>query len=153
MSGISGTRTLHRLIYVSRQVTDPTLLDETLADIISASIRNNRQVALTGLLLAHEGHFVQVLEGPAEAVMNTYRRIIDDPRHEATKVLAAAPAEARAFGSWNMCARRLSPSDDAILATLGRRGRSEPEAMSGPSALRLLKAVGAIQDETQRAYG
>ncbi|WP_411286976.1 BLUF domain-containing protein [Phenylobacterium sp.] len=152
MSAISGTRTLHRLIYVSHQMIKPAALDETLGDIIGASIRNNRQVAMTGLLLAHDGYFLQALEGPAEAVMNTYRRILDDRRHDGSKVLGAGPAGTRAFGSWNMCARQLSPADTAIVDTLGRGARFDPEAMSGPAALRLLKAVRNIQDETQRAY-
>lgn len=148
-SSISGTRTLHRLIYCSRQRIAPDDLDHEVGAIIRASIRNNRAVNVTGLLLVHAGHFVQALEGPAEAVMATYRRIIDDPRHEDTKVLAAGPATAREFGDWNMCARGMSAADDVILATLGQREAFAPQSFSGRSALRLLKAVRGIQARTQ----
>ena len=149
MSAISGSRSLHRLVYVSRQRVLAPDLDHEVGQIIQVSIRNNREVAVTGLLLVHDGWFVQALEGPAEAVMNTYRRILDDPRHEAAKVLAAGPVEQRAFGDWNMCARRMSVADDAILDALDKREVFEPEALTGTAALRLLKAVRGIQERTQ----
>ena len=149
---ISSSRTMHRLLYASRQKFAPDMLpDEEIDSLIRASIRNNRAVSITGLLLIHAGWFVQALEGPAEAVMTTYRRIIDDPRHDQAKVITAGPAEARVFGDWNMCARRFSKADEAILDTLDQRAAFNPATLSGPSALRLLKAVRGIQERTQRA--
>lgn len=99
--------------------------------------------------MIHGGWFVQALEGPAEAVMTTYRRILDDPRHASAKVLSAGPANAREFGDWNMCARRMSDADDAILDALAQRQAFQPDRLSGTAALRLLKAVRAIQQRTQ----
>jgi hypothetical protein len=127
------------------------LPDEEIDNLIRASIRNNRQVAITGLLLVHAGWFVQALEGPAEAVMTTYSRIVADPRHEDAKIISAGPAEARAFGDWNMCARRFSKADEAILDTLDQRAVFDPTALTAASTLRLLKAVRGIQARTQRA--
>lgn len=149
MREISSQRSLHRLIYCSRQRLAANVLDEQVADIIRVSIRNNREVGVTGLLLVHQGWFLQALEGAAEAVMTTYRRITEDPRHDSPKVLSAGPASAREFGDWNMCARGMTPADDAILATLGAREAFAPESFSGRSALRLLKAVRGIQERTQ----
>lgn len=152
MSAISSSRSLHRLLYASRQSFAPDMIpDEEIDGLIRASIRNNREVAITGLLLVHDGWFVQALEGPAEAVMTTYRRIVDDPRHTAARVIHAGPAEARAFGDWNMCARRFSKADDAILDTLGQRAAFDPATMSPAAALRLLKAVRGIQERTEHA--
>src|SRR5687767_4348309 len=121
LSAISDRRTLHRVIYASRARIPAEDLDHEVHSIIRVSIRNNRAVAVTGLLLVHDGWFVQALEGPAEAVMNIYRRICDDLRHEDCKLLSAGPAAAREFGDWNMCARRMSAADDAILTTLAIR--------------------------------
>ena len=158
MSEISGSRTLHRLVYASRQALDlfasaraldQTDLEGSVDEIIRASIRNNRALDVTGLLLVHEGYFLQVLEGPAEAVQRTYGRICNDPRHTEAKVLQAGPADRRLFANWNMCARRIAPADDAILETLSLRARFEPMSLSGGSALRLLAAVRGIQDRTQ----
>lgn len=151
LQAISGSRTLHRLIYASRQAFGPEQdADDEIDALIRASIRNNRSASITGLLLVHAGWFVQALEGPAEAVMTTYRRIVDDPRHAEAKIIFAGPAQdGRAFGDWNMCARRFSAADDAILDTLGQRIAFDPAGLSERSALRLLKAVRGIQERTQ----
>ena len=146
MSAISGIRSLHRLIYSSRVNVAEADLEHEVGAIIRASIRNNREVAVTGLLLVHAGWFVQALEGPAEAVMNTYGRILNDRRHRNSKVLAAGPASTREFGDWNMCARGMSPADDAIVDTLAGRNAFDPPTLSATAALRLLKTVRGIQD-------
>ncbi|MGZ6039331.1 MAG: BLUF domain-containing protein [Phenylobacterium sp.] len=151
MNQISGSRTLHRLIYASRQEISPADLDDEVGKIIRASIRRNREVAVTGLLLIHEGQFLQALEGPSEAVLTTYGRICDDRRHSDAKIIHAGPADARAFADWNMCARRVTPADDAILETLSQKAQFEPRKLSGPSALRLLMTVRGIQQRTQLA--
>jgi hypothetical protein len=149
MSLISGRRTLHRLIYSSRISIPPSDLEVEVGQIIQSSIRRNREVAVTGLLLVHDGWFLQALEGPAEAVLTTYGRICDDRRHSDAKVIEAAPAEARSFADWNMCAGRVTPADDAIIDALEMRSRFEPQALAPASALRLLRAVRGIQARTQ----
>ena len=149
MFPISSSRTLHRLIYASRQAFGPGLEpDEEIDALIRASIRNNRLADITGLLLVHDGWFVQALEGPAEKVMTTFGRIAEDPRHAEAKVVAAGPASERAFADWNMCARRFSRADDAILDTLSLRTVFDPARLDGRSALRLLKAVRGVQAGT-----
>jgi hypothetical protein len=150
LSGISGSRTLHRLVYASRQAIEPVRVNDEVDEIIRASIRNNRDVAITGLLLIHDGWFLQALEGPAEAVMVTYRRILDDPRHKEARVLAAGPATLREFANWNMCARRMSHADDAILVTLSQRD-IDFATLGGDQALKLLKVVRGIQRRTELA--
>lgn len=149
MSTISGSRTLHRLLYASRITIPPIDLNEEVGQIIRTSIKNNREVAISGLLLVHEGWFLQALEGPAAAVLTTYGRICNDPRHTDSKVLGAGPAQTRAFADWNMCARRVTPADDAILDTLSLRGPFEPHGLGAGPAFRLLQAVRGIQARTQ----
>src|SRR6478609_8978567 len=95
-TAVSASRTLHRLIYASRERIGADL-DHELGTIIRASIANNREVSVTGLLLVHAGWFLQALEGPAEAVMTTYGRIARDKRHSDCKILSAGPAERREF--------------------------------------------------------
>ena len=149
-SAISGTRSLHRLVYASKIRVPEADLDYEVGQIIQASIRNNRGTSLTGLLLVHAGWFLQALEGPAGAVMTTYQRILNDTRHEESKTLAAGPVSAREFGDWNMCAARITPADDAILDALAQRQVFDPSALSAAAALRLLKTVRGIQ---QRQVG
>jgi hypothetical protein len=146
---ISSSRTLHRLIYASRQAFALDMVpDEEIEALVRASVRNNRAAAITGLLLVHDGWFLQALEGPAGAVMTTYQRILNDPRHTGSRVMSAGPAGSREFGDWHMCARRFSAADDAILDALSKRTAFDPSALTDKSALRLLKAVRGIQDRT-----
>nr|QQZ52132.1 hypothetical protein JKL49_02120 [Phenylobacterium glaciei] len=63
-------------------------------------------------------------------------------------MLSAGPASGREFGDWNMCARRVSAADDAILDTLSQRQVFDPTTLTDLAALRLLKAVRGIQDRT-----
>jgi hypothetical protein len=49
--------------------------------ILLKSIHNNRMAASRGFLVAGEGRFLQVLEGPAAEVEATFQRIQRDPRH------------------------------------------------------------------------
>ena len=145
-------RNLHRLIYHSRfSPSFPRALDDQdheIGLIIQASIRNNRLTGITGMLLVRGDQFLQVLEGPGEAVRTTYERILADRRHMQARVLGHDKAGQREFGDWNMCAHRLSKADDAILATLDKGAKPDLSALTGEAALRLLTAVRRIQAAT-----
>lgn len=135
------TRRVFRLLYASRVAPDAAAeLDATLREVLGASIRNNRLDAITGLLVAHDGWFVQALEGPETAVRATYARIAADPRHTRAGVLAAEAAEARLFGRWTMCAHTLSAADAVLLAGLPA-GAFDPAAAGADAMLSLLLAV------------
>ena len=85
-------------ISTSRQPVDQALLD----DILAASRRNNVRCGVTGLLVSGGKRFLQVLEGPDQAVLATYARIQNDSRHFAFVALSTKAVEARAFGEWSM---------------------------------------------------
>ena len=140
---------MQTLVYASRHAIAAGDLEHEVGVIISTSIRNNRSTGLTGLLLFHDGYFLQALEGPAQAVSATYRRILNDPRHHESKILLSEQILVRAFPDWNMCARRITPADDAILDTLARRQSFDPYGFTGEAAMRLLTAVRDIQGRTQ----
>lgn len=145
-------RGLHRLLYFSRfSDTFPGMgpeQEEAVSGIIRSSMRNNRMVSVTGMLLIHEGWFVQALEGPADAVTATYDRIAGDPRHQDVTTLASGPAERREFREWNMCARRISNADDAILDGLEGDGRFDPGRLNAETGLGLLTTIRDTQAET-----
>jgi hypothetical protein len=147
---MSSTRSLHLLIYASRcKVAWPEQGREITA-ILDVSIRNNAQAGVSGLLLVHDGWFVQALEGSMQAVLTTYGRISGDPRHGDCRVLSAGPAQSRSFAEWHMCARALTSADGAILDALAMRGAFEPHRLTGPQSLRLLTAVRGVQDSARR---
>jgi hypothetical protein len=53
---------LHRLIYVSRAAS-PEAMDGEIGEIVAKAAAKNRALAVTGVLLAYDGWFVQALEG------------------------------------------------------------------------------------------
>jgi hypothetical protein len=61
-------------VYTSTATRD--LTDDDLAELLRQCVRNNDRTGLTGLLLHRDGRFMQVLEGPDEAVQaaNTARQ-------------------------------------------------------------------------------
>lgn len=92
---------LTRLVYVSRMsvVDDPRW---ELDDILKASQINNQRVGVTGALLFDRGDFGQVLEGPTQAVRDTFRRIRLDVRHFRVTVVEVCTIEERTFPNWSM---------------------------------------------------
>ena len=86
--------------YASR--TTHVLDDAAIAALGRQAAARNALESVTGLLLCGETTFVQVLEGPREAVMDTVRRICRDERHNGLVVLRVACIDARRFGAWSM---------------------------------------------------
>ena len=94
---------MRQIIYESVS-TDPSA--EAIAPGILRSARpENGLNGITGLLLAVNDRFLQVLEGPEESVMLTMERIRADPRHHDIAILADQPIEKRAFADWAMAYR------------------------------------------------
>jgi hypothetical protein len=146
-------RSLYRLIYRSRQTPAVAAdLDFSVQQIIQSAIRSNRAVGLTGLLATVQGYFVQALEGDVEAVRATYARISLDRRHGDLQIIGEGPAAARLFSEWNMCARALAQSDEAILDVIDAKGMFSPTRLTAANAERLLVAMAGIQRRTALEY-
>ena len=65
--------------------------------------------------------FVQLLEGPRDAVEATYAKIIRDELHHTVTLLSTAATHHRQFGSWSMALRDLNGEQTHQLhATLAR---------------------------------
>jgi len=98
--------------YASRAVRpfSPADLDELLAKARA----NNLALGLTGLLVYGNGMFMQVVEGPVEAVDGIFRRIAGDPRHELL-MEASRMIRERNFSDWQMGYVRLDAATEASL--------------------------------------
>lgn len=92
-----------QLAYISssKGPVDQALLD----DILTVSRRNNERAGVSGLLVQGGRRFLQVLEGPDQAVLATFARIQADPRHRAFVMLSSTQVPERAFGQWSMAHR------------------------------------------------
>jgi len=143
---------LHRVVYVSRWSN--VLGEDTeaaLHRIVAVSIGNNRTCDVTGLLVTHEGWFLQAIEGPEVSVAALIARIVRDPRHRCVRVLSQGPADARLFQDWNMVGARLSPDADPLLVELGQVARFDGHALDAKGALHLLVFAADARRRRERA--
>jgi len=76
--------------------------DQELADLLTYARRRNAKVGLTGMLLYHDGNFIQLLEGPQDAVETTLARICNDRRHKGILTLYKGLVENRLCAEWEM---------------------------------------------------
>lgn len=76
--------------------------------MLVVSRRNNQLAGVTGLLLHHDGNFIQVLEGEEAAVERVFARVMADPRHRGVQRLFSEEREVRDFRDWSMAFRNLS---------------------------------------------
>ena len=88
---------LQRLIYASRWAPglEPRIGSEV-RRIVETSFPRNRDSGLTALLLAHDGWFVQALEGGRPAIAAAMHRIFRDRRHGELHILSSGAVETRA---------------------------------------------------------
>ena len=100
---------LYELVYNS--VAIPADLAEAELEKVLASARaRNLEMGITGLLLFHNGEFVQLLEGKRAAVETVYHDVIlKDRRHRAVTMCWDQPISHRSFSAWSMGFPR--PSD------------------------------------------
>ena len=100
---------MRQLLYISNTSAD--FPQSELDDILAASRRNNAARDVTGMLLYLDGAFLQVLEGPNDAVEEIYARIRRDKRHWDCQTLLNSGNAPRAFANWSMGFRELKPGE------------------------------------------
>ena len=88
-----------RLIYKSIPFGyDQNILNGILSDAINYNKKNN----ITGALVCRDDIYLQLLEGPEQAVNYTYQKILDDDRHLEVELLIKEYCNKRIFPKWNM---------------------------------------------------
>jgi len=90
---------LRRVIYVSEKVR---LSAQDVADVFNVSIQNNPSKDITGCLLEGSNSFLQILEGPSDAINSLYKAISEDNRHTNVRRLCNEPLNTRLFSDWSM---------------------------------------------------
>lgn len=99
---------LIQLVYVSSLQGE----DEShIGAILQSCVARNAKNGITGMLLYSQGSFMQVLEGDATAVRETYDRICADPRHHLITLLVEEPVDERHFAAWSMGYKHLQADD------------------------------------------
>jgi hypothetical protein len=91
---------MYRLIYKSR--ANQRIDWEFVSELVSSSEDSNQEAGITGVLLATETHFLQVLEGSFDDVNDLFVHIVRDPRHDKIRLIAFDCVDSRLFGGWAM---------------------------------------------------
>ncbi len=91
---------IFQLVYSSK-ATQPFWPDDLFL-LVEKSRRKNEMRDITGMLLFHEGNFLQLLEGPERAVLSCFKLVQSDPRHTSVQVLLTQTREQRDFPDWTM---------------------------------------------------
>lgn len=105
------------LAYKSRAV-EGAIDERVLASILVIAQAENVERGVTGAMAFGDGHFVQVLEGPKDAVLATMDRITRDKRHHGIDVTGPHPIQERLFPDWCMARLTHEPSLRPILSLL-----------------------------------
>ncbi len=138
------TSTLLEIIYVS--AAKSPLPAAALAALLAVSRRDNKRAGISGLLIHRESSFLQVLEGPEEAVRATFARIERDARHHRVLVISRGAVPQRSFAEWTMGyvedaagARRLDGFNDFFRVGLDKAGLVAEDAERVRSVTRQFK--------------
>lgn len=91
---------MFRLAYLSHAREPFGIAD--LSEVLSTARRRNPSEDLTGMLIFHQGVFLQFLEGSESFVRRCFERIEKDPRHHSVRILSETKAQSRAFSNWSM---------------------------------------------------
>ncbi|MEZ6002540.1 MAG: BLUF domain-containing protein [Planctomycetota bacterium] len=75
---------------------------QSLLELLSKARSRNSDRGVSGMLLYHEGNFLQILEGRKEDVYEVFDRISKDPRHKDVIRLIEDEIETRSFPDWSM---------------------------------------------------
>lgn len=93
---------MHLIVYTSKSMIDSSDIEAELHQIVTSSKRNNANNGLTGAMFQHRCRFLQFLEGEQTAVVETFERIKNDPRHTEIEVLFDSPIRQRGCPDWSM---------------------------------------------------
>jgi hypothetical protein len=98
-------------VYISSAVTPFSKAE--LQALLTKAREHNASMGITGLLLAHDGNFMQMLEGPEKAVRELAAKIHKDPRHTGVITLLEEQVDLAQFPDWKMGFRDLkAPNSD-----------------------------------------
>ena len=80
---------MHQIVYTSSARQEFSAAD--LKKLLVAARMRNKAVGVTGMLVFHDGAFLQAIEGEKRAVSEIFARIQNDPRHGDLVVLHRGP--------------------------------------------------------------
>ena len=108
-------RNLHSLVYSS--LATPGFNSEEIESLLLNARCYNEQQDITGLLLFHEGAFLQVLEGDRRTISHLFeKKLMRDPRHSAVTLFHDEQINRRQFQYWHLAYNDLNDPAPQISA-------------------------------------
>jgi len=89
-----------QLIYTS--VATVAFPEDDLNALLFKSRKNNKESDITGMLLYDNGTFLQIIEGPDDAIQQLFSKIEKDDRHERIITISQRSIPRRDFDQWSM---------------------------------------------------
>lgn len=105
-----------RLSYVSSAAAPMT--NPQIIDLLAQARRNNERDGITGLLLYHDGNFMQVVEGETAMVRALVGRLQRDSRHRGIIKVFEEDAHERQFQNWGMGFQSIAALTDSQRAAI-----------------------------------
>ena len=133
---------MYRLIYKSR--AKQRIDWEFVSELVAGSEDSNQEAGITGVLLATETHFLQVLEGSFDDVNDLFMRIVQDPRLDHIRLIAFDCVDSRLFGGWAMHGVGIFDFNPELVADLVKHYGEEEGSVRFP--VENWKALALISD-------
>jgi Sensors of blue-light using FAD len=73
-----------------------------LTELLARARTKNERLGVSGMLLYHQGSFLQVLEGDGAVLESLFSTISADKRHQRVVALLKREVDERHFGDWRM---------------------------------------------------
>jgi hypothetical protein len=117
---------VRRIIYTS--IPADGLTPGDINAILVSARANNRERAVSGLLIYSSGIFVQALEGDDASVSEIFERIQADTRHHSVEVVTDSAVDRRIFADWSMGFTQSTA--ETLAACAGAAGAMDAAALS-----------------------
>lgn len=140
---------MHQIAYVS-EATDK-MNQNDMKTLMRHSRKNNASNDLTGMLLVEWPIFLQILEGPKDAIDHLLDKLEEDDRHKNLRIIYDKPdIQEREFSRWQMGCKILGEKFNEDFADLDSRVKSvlkNAQAEEGQAAHKLLLDFRKVEKE------
>lgn len=135
---------MYQIVYTSSASQEFSAAD--LKKLLVRARLRNKSVGVTGMLVYHDGTFLQALEGEKRAVNEVFARIEQDPRHRNVAVLhRGSGPEQRVFGDWSMGFADFTGAADILKGFVRVNDRLRLQDLDSAGAVELLSAYAGAE--------
>lgn len=126
-----------QIIYASLATRE--LPSAEIRELLKIARKNNASVHVGGMLVYHEGCFLQVLEGPRVAVEAIFMRVKTDTRHKNVKLLLRCGIQQHQFADWAMAYVDTDGKNGGLEGYVDYLNKLEREIDGNGQALKVLR--------------